>query len=127
VLDFGNFSISWREVLISIVIISLMIVFGVMIHSSIEDSLMLKHQEYNLALQIDNNPDMFKYGMQTNVGNAFVYGTVKCLDPVTFDEIGGEYSAVEKVKERYTQHTRVVTKTRVVNGKTQSYTTTETY
>lgn len=126
-LDFGDFSISKREILISIAIIAVMIVFGLMIHGSIEDSIMLKNQEYNLALQIDNNKDMFQYGMQTNVGNAYVYGTLKCLDPVTFEEIGGEYSAVKKVKERYTQHTRVVTYTVTVNGKPQTRTRTETY
>ena len=110
-LDFGDFSISKREILISIAIIAVMIIFGLMIHGSIEDSIMLKNQEYNLALQIDNNKDMFQYGMQTNVGNAYVYGTLKCLDPVTFEEIGGAYSAVEKVKEKYTRHTRIVTET----------------
>ena len=127
-LDFNDFSITKREILISIAIICIMIVFGVMIHGSIEDSLMLKHQEYNLALQIDNNPDMFKYGMQTNVGNAYVYGTVKCLDPVTFEEIGGQYSMVEKIKEKYTRHQRTVTKTRrLPNGQTQTYTEIEYY
>jgi hypothetical protein len=49
------------------------------------------------------------------------------VDTVTFDEIGGEYSYVEKVKERYTRHTRTVTKTMTVNGKTQTYTDTEVY
>ena len=85
------------------------------------------YQEYNTVLRIDNDAETFKYGMKTNIGNAFVYGDLKTVDPVTFSEIGGEYSYVKKVKERYTQHTRIVTKTRVVNGKTQSYTTTETY
>lgn len=127
-LDFGEFSITKREILVSIAIICIMVVFGIMIHGAIEDSLMLKHQEYNLALQIDNNKDMFEYGMKTNVGNAFVYGTVKCLDPVTFEEIGGEYSAVEKVKERYTRHTRLVTKSYTdSNGKVHTYTEEEVY
>lgn len=127
-LDFGDFSISKREILISIAIIAVMVVFGLLIHGSIEDSVMLKHQEYNLALQIDNNPDMFEYGMSTNIGNAFVYGTLRCLDPVTYEEIGGEYSYVEKVKERYTKHTRTVTKTRTLpNGDTQTYTEEEEY
>ena len=127
-LDFGDFSITWREVLISIIIISVMIVFGVMIHGSIEDSLMLKHQEYNLALQVDSNKDMFEYGMKTNVGNAFVYGIVKCLDPVTFEEIGGEYSSVEKVKERYTRHVRIVTETYTdANGNVKTRTKEEVY
>mgnify|MGYP006981695764 FL=1 len=34
---------------------------------------------------------------------------------------------VEKVKERYTMHTRQVAHTRTVNGKSQTYYTTETY
>lgn len=127
-LDFGEFSISKREILISIAIIFIMIVFGLMIHGSIEDSLMLKHQEYNLALQIDNNKDMFEYGMQTNVGNAFVYGTLKCIDPVTYEEIGGQYSAVKKVKEKYTRHTRLVTKSYTDSkGNIHTYTEEEVY
>lgn len=127
-LDFGEFSISKREILISIAIIAVMIVFGLMIHGSIEDSIMLKNQEYNLALQIDNNKDMFEYGMQTNIGNAYVYGTLKCLDPVTFEEIGGEYSAVEKVKERYTRHTRMVTKSYTdADGNVHTYLEEEVY
>jgi hypothetical protein len=125
--DFGEFSISKREILIGIAIIAIMIVLGLIIHGSIEDSLMLKHQEYNLALQIDNNKDMFEYAMETNIGNSFVYGTLKCLDPVTYDEIGGQYSYVEKVKERYTMHTRTVTETYYVNGKAQTRTRTEHY
>lgn len=127
-LDFGDFSISKREILISIAIIALMVIFGLMIHGSIEDSLMLKHQEYNLALQIDGDKDMFEYGMSTNVGNAFVHGTLKCLDPVTFEEIGGQYSHVEKVKERYTKHTRTVTKSRTdADGNVHTWTEEEEY
>ena len=127
-LDFGEFSVTKREILISIAIICVLVTFGVMIHGSIEDSLMLKHQEYNLALQIDNDTSMFEYGMKTNVGNAFVYGTVKCLDPVTFEEIGKGYSSVEKVKEQYTRHTRTVTKTYTdADGNTHTYTEEEVY
>lgn len=123
----GDFSVTKREILISIAIIAILLVIGFMIAGAIENSMMLKHQEYNLALQIDNNKDMFEYGMRTNVGNAYVYGELKCLDPVTYDEIGGEYSYIKKVKERYTQHTRVVTYTVTVNGKPQTRTRTETY
>lgn len=62
--------------------------------------------------------------MRTDVGNAFIYGTVQAVDPVTYPEIGGEYSHAEKVKERYTMHTRVVTYT---DGKGHTHTRTETY
>lgn len=126
-LHFDNFSITKREIIFSVVIIAVMIIFGLIIHGAINDALMLKHQEYNTALQINEDSDMFKYAMNTNIGNCFVYGELKAVDTVTYPEIGGAYSRVEKVKERYTMHTRVVTYTVTVNGKPQTRTKTETY
>ena len=126
-MDFGDFTITKREVIFSVVILAVMLIFGFIIHGTIDNALMEKHQEYNMALRIDNNTDMFEYGMSTNVGHAYVYGVLDTVDPVSFEEIDGEYSSITKVKERYTRHTRTVTKTRVVNGKTQTYTTTEVY
>lgn len=125
--DFGDFTITKREILVSIIILALMLTLGFVIHGAIDHSMMLKHQEYNTALRIDGDAEMFSYAMQTNIGNAYVYGTWSAVDPVYYDEVDGNYSYIEKVKERYTRHTRTVTKTRVVNGKTQTYITTETY
>jgi hypothetical protein len=119
--------ITKREVLFSIVIICVMLIIGIIISGNINDAVMEKQQEYITALQINNDKDLFEYGMRTNVGNAFVYGELKAVDTVTFDEIGGQYSYVKKVKERYTQHTRTVTETYTVNGKTQTRTRIETY
>ena len=123
----GNFSITKRESIFSIVIVSVMLIVGFMIHSSIDNSLMLKHQEYNTALRVGEDANMFAYAMKTDIGNAYACGTVRAIDHVTFDEIGGEYSYVKKVKERYTMHTRTVTYTTTVNGKSQTRTRTETY
>lgn len=119
--------ITKREVIFSVAIVCLMLVFGIMISGKISDSLMNQYQEYNTALQIDNNSSLFEYGMRTNIGNAFVYGELAAVDSVTYPEIGGEYASATKVTERYTKHTRTVTKTRTVNGKTETYTETETY
>lgn len=78
-------------------------------------------------LQIDNNSEMFSYGMRTDIGNAFVHGDLKAVDTVTYPEIGGAYMYVEKIKEKYTMHTRTVTYT-TGSGKTrQTHTRTETY
>lgn len=119
--------ITKREILFSIAIICIMLVFGVIISGNISESVIEKNQEYNTALQINNDKELFEYGMRTDVGNAFVYGDLKAIDTVSYDEISGEYSYVKKVKERYTRHTRTVTKTKTVNGKTQTYTETEVY
>ena len=124
--DFGDFEITKREIIASISIIAVMILIGVLISEKISEHQMDKNEVYNKAVKIEST-DLFQYGMDTNVGNAFVYGDLKAVDTVTYPEIGGEYMYVEKVKERYTKHTRQVSHTKTVNGKTQTYYTTETY
>ena len=121
--DFGDFEITKREIIASISIIAVMIVIGILISGKISEYQMDKNEVYNKAVKIESS-DLFQYGMDTNVGNAFVYGELKAVDIVTYPEIGGEYMYVEKVKEKYTKHTRTVSYTDS-NGKTK--TKTETY
>ena len=111
--------ITKREVLISIIIICIMLIFGGMIHQRICTAVTEKNKEYELAIQI-NDTDTFKYGMKTNIGNAFVYGELIAIDPVTNPELDGEWMWIQKIKERYTKHTRTVTVKE--NGKTKTKT-----
>ena len=122
----NNIEITKREILASISIVAVMLLIGILIHGKIEECQLDANEKYNKAVKIES-VDLFQYGMDTNVGNAFVYGDLQAVDTVTFEEIGGEYMYVEKVKEKYTRHTRTVTKTKTVNGKTQTYTETEVY
>lgn len=124
--DFCDFEITKREIIASVVIIAVMSLIGVLISGKISEHQMDKNEIYNKAAKIEST-DLFRYGMDTNVGNAFVYGALEAVDTVTYHEIDGEYMYVEKVKEKYTKHARTVTKTRTVNGKSETYTTTETY
>lgn len=121
--DFGNFEITKREILASISIIAVMLLIGVLISSKISEHQMDANEVYNKAVKI-NSTDLFQYGMDTNVGNAFVYGDLVAVDTVTYSEISGEYMYIEKVKEKYTRHTRTVTY-KDSNGKT--HTKKETY
>ena len=122
----GSFDITKREVLTSISILAILLLIGILISSKISECQMDKNEIYNKAAKIES-ADMFEYGMRTNVGNAFVYGDLIAVDTVSYPEINGEYMYIEKVKEKYTMHTRRVAHTRVVNGKSQTYYTTETY
>lgn len=123
----GNFEITVREIVASISIIAIMLLFGVLIHGAISEHQMDKNEVYNKAVKIENK-DLFQYGMDTNIGNAFVYGELKAVDTVTYPEIGGEYMYVEKVEEHYNRHTRIVTKTRTnSDGEIETYTEEEVY
>lgn len=124
--DFGNFEITKREILVSVSIVAIMLLIGVLNAGKISDYQLDKNEKYNKAIKIESQ-ELFEYGMRTNAGNAFVYGDLKAVDTVTYPEIGGEYIYIEKVKERYTMHTRQVAHTTTMNGKTHTYYTTETY
>ncbi len=118
-----DFEITKREVLASIAIIAVLLIVGLRISDGISDKIADKNEKYNKAIKIEST-EMFDYGMRTNVGNAFVYGELKAVDPVSYPDIKGKYIYIKKVTERYTQHTRVVTTT---DGKGKTHTKTETY
>lgn len=119
----GDAEITLREVLASITIISVMILIGIVISGKLEEYQMDKNADYYKAIHI-TDPEMFQYGMRTNIGNAFVYGNLEAVDTVTYPEIGGAYIYAEKVEEHYNMHTRTYTTT---DSKGNKQTHTEIY
>ena len=115
--------ITKREVLASVSIVAVMLLIGFLISGKIQNSIMDNNERYNKAVKIEDE-ELFRYGMDTNVGNAFVYGDLEAVDTVTFPEIGGEYMCVEKEEEHYNRHTRTYTTT---DGKGHTKTHTEVY
>lgn len=114
---YRDFTITKREILASVSIIAILLLIGALISGKISERQNDKNAVYNKAIKIEST-DLFEYGMRTNTGNAFVYGDLETVDTVTYPELGGKYMYVEKVKEKYTMHTRTVTTT--VNGKTRT-------
>lgn len=96
-----NFEITKREVLASISIIAVMILVGILISAKITERQMDRNEVYNKAVKIDSQ-EMFSYGMRTNVGNAFIYGTLQAVDPVSIkfcDEENANLCALVKHNE----------------------------
>lgn len=122
-----DFTITKREIIASIIIVAILLIIGILLSTKISSNLDKKNEKYRTAIEIDDNKDLFEYGMRTDVGNAFVYGSLKVVDPVSSSDIDGEYYSIRKYKEHYTMHTKRVAHTRTVNGKTETYYTTETY
>lgn len=97
-----------REILSSIGIIAILLMIGFWFNNKISDQLLDEYQKYDTALQINKDQRLFEHNMNTDVGYAFVYGDLKAIDTVTYKEIGGKYSYIKKVKEKYTRHTKRV-------------------
>lgn len=106
----GKYEVTIRELLASITIIAVMMILGFVFAGKIEEHQMDKNAEYYKSAKITET-EMFRYGMDTSIGNALVYGDLEAVDTVTFPEIGGEYLYVKKVEEHYNMHTRTVTYT----------------
>ena len=78
----SGWDLTVRELMFSIVIILVMLTGGFFISEKISSSCDNKNEEYYQAIKIDNDAEQFQYGMRTNVGNAFVKGTLSVVDPV---------------------------------------------
>lgn len=127
--NLGDIEITSREIIVSIAIIAVFLISGFLISGRIQDSIDDANIKYNTAVKIDcsDNNELFVYGMRTSIGNTFIYGKLVAVDPVSYPDIDGEYMEVKKTKEKYTMHTRQVAHTRTVNGRTQTYYTTQVY
>lgn len=126
-MDFENFTITKREIIVSIAITLILIGIGFLINSAIQNSIYEKNEKYYKALKIDNNEEQFKYSINTNIGYVLAQGKVQAVDGVSIEDIEGKYFKIRKVKEKYTMHTRQVAHTRKVGNTTQIYYTTEVY
>lgn len=119
-----DFEVTKREKIFSIIIVALMLIIGFIISSVIDDSIIDQNEQYIKAIDITDK-DTFEYGMQTNVGNAFIYGEIKAVDSVSYPLLKDkEYIQIEKDIEKYTKHTRQVSHK---DSKGRTYYTTETY
>ena len=127
--DLGDIEVTSREIIVSIAIVAAFLIGGFLLFGRIQDSIDDANARYNTAVKIDclDDNELFIYGMRTNIGNAFVYGKLEAVDTVSYPEVNGEYMEIEKTIEKYTRHTRQVAHTMTVNGKTQTYYTTEIY
>ena len=94
--------ITKREIIASIVIISILLIIGFFISESIGVSQNDKDSEYIKATHIEDQ-ELFQYGMDTNIGNTFVYGDLIAVDTVSYPEIDGEYMYVKKIKREIYQ------------------------
>ena len=104
----NDFEITKREVIVSISIIAILLMIGLVISNKIVEYQTDKNEIYNKAVKIESS-EMFQYGMNTNVGNAFVYGELNAVDTVSYPEIGGSYMYVKKIEEHYNRHTKTET------------------
>lgn len=91
-----------------IMFVAAMQIIGFLIAGILADNQNENNAMYQKAIHIESE-ELFRYGMETNSGDAFVYGELKAIDTVSYPEIEGEYMCLLKVKERYERHERTVT------------------
>lgn len=115
--------ITKREILFSITILCGMIGLGVILSRPIISSTTEKAFNIISAVQIKDSVK-FDYIRRTNVGDFLAEGKLITDDPVSIEDIAGQYSKIKKNKEEYRKHTRTVTET---DSKGNVHTRQETY
>lgn len=107
----------------SVAIVFVMLALGFLIGSKIGDHIAEENEKFTTAAQITDD-EQFQYALATDFGNVIAYGNLIAEQPVSADDLDGEYAQLTKITEQYTMHTRVVTST---DGKGHTYTRTEVY
>lgn len=107
----------------SVAIVFVMLALGFLIGSKIGDHIAETNEKFTTAAQITDD-EQFQYALATDFGNVIAYGNLVAEQPVSADDLDGEYAQLTKITEQYTMHTRVVTST---DGKGHTYTRTEVY
>lgn len=121
----SSITITPREIIFSIFIVGILYTIGFFIAGAIDKKVSEKNLHYRQAIQIRDSGIELKQASETDVGNAFVEGDFRTVDPVTWDGLEGEHLYIRRDKERYTMHTRTVHYT-VTDSKGRSHTRTRT-
>lgn len=127
-MKFENFKVTKRETLIAIAITLALIGLGIIISEAIKNNVNESNEKYYKALKINNDEEMFKYAIKTNVGYTLASGTIRAINGISIDELDGIYLSIKKVKEEYRKHYREEKHTRIKSDGTEEiYYTTEEY
>ena len=97
--------IKLREILISIIITLVLISIGLIIDNNLTYSSTKERELYNKSLKINNDKEVFKYSINTNVGNVLAYGQFSVENGIKIDELLNDYLAIKKITEKYKKHT----------------------
>jgi hypothetical protein len=119
----GSIEIKKSEIAVSLIIILLTGSIGFLLHDFIKEQILKESQIYNRAFK-PQTVEQFQYGAQTSIGNALMLGTLSTKDSVSTEHANGRYMSLEVIKQHYTMHTRIVTKS---DSKGRTTTSTEIY
>lgn len=112
---------------IAILVLIVLLLIGVLIAAKMSEKIADRCAVYRKAVELESDDD-FRYGMETEVGNAFAYGVLAAENPITVKWAPGKYMLVRVLTERYQVHTRTVTETETdANGQTHTTQRTEIY
>ncbi|MHC5250425.1 hypothetical protein [Enterococcus sp. LJL90] len=102
-----DIEITKRELIVCVIISLILLAGGFLLSNKILESSVDQEKVYATAIKIREKAE-YDYSLKTQQGNIMVSASFTAIDPVSFDEIDGEYAYVSKTKEVYTMHTREV-------------------
>lgn len=127
-LDCIDWELTLREAIFAFFIVGSMIALGFLIAGKIEQHVHNEQLKYRRAVQIDKDPNQFSWALRTDVGDAFIEGHLKTLDPVSHDLLEGKWMKLSAAHQKYQMHTRTVTYTTTDSkGRAHTKTRVETY
>lgn len=126
-IEINGVVVTLREAVFSVTIASVFVLVGFMISTRIGHWVNQKNLRYRQAAIVLTN-DGFSLAMRTDVGDAFVEGAFRTVDPVSHPKLDGRWLDIVADHQVYTRHTRTVTYTTTDSkGRVQTHTRVEHY
>ena len=110
VFDGGDWELTLRELVFSILILGVLFAIGFFASGVIEQHVNDNNLKYNQAVALHSD-DEFKHALSTDVGYVFANGTLVADKPVKNQHLDGEWLCVDVKHQKYQQHTRRVART----------------
>lgn len=120
-------NVTWRTIVRTILVmsISLLLSYGFIELTTIcTNSIMARNERFNNMVKVIDE-DTLNYCINSQVDEFLIRGTAKADNPVTLEELTGEYSYIRRTKYHYESHTETYTVT-VSDGNGKSHIETKT-
>lgn len=114
--------VTLREFFLAIAILAFGLMIALIVVNNTADYYQQEAQKYHTAITISDARTL-KYALDTNAGKALISGTFSAGIPVQSADIYGNFSALTRYTERYTQHLH----TETLHDKDGNVTGTRTY
>ena len=122
-------NVTWRTIIRTILVMGLVLLISwgfIGLSNTSVDNIIERNERFNNMIKVTDE-DILNYCINSQINEFLINGNAKAEQPVTLEELKGEYSYIKKTKYHYESHIETYTESYTdSNGKVHTVTKTRT-